>query len=134
MRRKRNQHTILPEINVIPLIDVSLMLLVVFMITTPMLQQGIKLDLPKGQVQEIAQQKQEIVVSIDAHAKLFLNGKGLSSDALVAQLQKQISVDGQQTVFVKADRAVHYGKVIEVVDRIKLIPGVGYVALATQQA
>lgn len=131
--RRRSRHTTMPEVNVIPLIDVSLMLLVVFMVTTPMLQHGIKVDLPQGQSQEAKGTKQELVVYIDKNSKLFLGDAEMTQDTLINSLKKKTKGNIDQTVFVKADRAVNYGKVIEVVDHIKCVGGIKYVALATHR-
>ena len=131
--RRRPRHTTMPEVNVIPLIDVSLMLLVVFMVTTPMLHHGIKVELPQGQSQEAKGTKQELVVYIDKNSKLFLDDVEMTHDSLLNALKKKSKGQVDKTVFVKADRAVHYGKVIEVVDQIKCVGGIKYVALATHR-
>lgn len=129
-RRLRNSvHS--PEVNVIPLIDVSLMLLVVFMVTMPMLKQGIKVELPQGKSQETKDASEELVIYIDKKSAVFFNDKQLSLEALIAALAKRVPAKSDKTIFVKADRAVNYGKVIEVVDRIKQVGGIKYVALAT---
>lgn len=134
LRKRTRSFTTMPEVNVIPLIDVSLMLLVVFMVTTPMLQHGIKINLPQGQSQELKDAKQELVVFIDKHEKIFLNDVEISQDALLSTLQKKVQVGrNKRAVFVKGDRAVPYGKVIECVDRIKSVEGVEYVGLATHR-
>ncbi len=132
-RRRSRGTTAMPEVNVIPLIDVSLMLLVVFMVTTPMLQHGIKVDLPQGKSQETKDVKQELVVYIDKQEKLFLNDAAMTQDSLLAALKKKSGGQSDKTVFVKADRSVNYGKVIEVVDQIKCVGGIKYVALATNR-
>jgi biopolymer transport protein TolR len=137
--RRRPRHTTLPEVNVIPLIDVSLMLLVVFMVTTPMLQHGIKVELPQGQSQETKDAKQDLVVYIEKAAdskskeKLYLNDTAMTQDALLSKLKSKTQGQTDKTVFVKADRAVNYGKVIEIVDQIKCVGGIKYVALATHR-
>jgi biopolymer transport protein TolR len=129
-RNKRSRAIHLPEVNVIPLIDVALMLLLVFMITAPMLRQGIKVDLPQGKSQETRDLKEEIVVFLDKSGKTYLNDKALSEDQLLTQLRQSAAT--ANTVFVKGDRDGSYGRVIELVDRIKLIPGLKYVALSTR--
>jgi biopolymer transport protein TolR len=131
--RRRPRHTTLPEVNVIPLIDVSLMLLVVFMVTTPMLQHGIKVDLPQGQSQETKDAKQELVVYINKQEKLFLNDTAMTQESLLNTLKTKTRGQADKTVFVKADRAVNYGKVIELVDQLKCVGGIKYVALATHR-
>jgi biopolymer transport protein TolR len=132
-RRRLKQAIALPEINLMPLIDTALTLLVIFMVATPMMQQGIKVDLPQGKSQEIKDQKQELVVFVDKNEKLFLNEVATTFDKLIEDLKKQVTPQSEKTVFVKADKSVHYGKVIEVVDQIKYVGGIKYVALATQR-
>ncbi len=127
-RKRREIH--LPEVNVIPLIDVSLMLLLVFMITAPMLRQGIKVDLPQGKSQETKDLKEDLVVCLDKKGHLYLNDKKLSEDQLLDALKDKAS--SANTVFVRGDREANYGKVLELVDRIKIIAGLKYVALSTR--
>lgn len=128
-RRLRQEHQ--PEVNVIPLIDVSLMLLLVFMVTTPMLHHGIKVELPKGKAQETRSLEEDLVVHIDKSNNLFLSGQPITTVKLEQQLKTSVKKD--QTIFVKADRGISYGTVIELVDRIKQIEGIKYVALATER-
>ena len=132
-RRRNRPVTTLPEVNIVPLIDISLMLLVMFMVTMPMLQHGIKVELPQGQAQETKNAKQDLVVYIDRQEKLFLNDASMTQDTLISELKNKAQGHADATVFVKADRAVNYGKVIEVVDQIKCVGGVKYVALATHR-
>lgn len=131
-KRRRKQRTLhLPEVNVIPLIDVSLMLLLVFMITAPMIRQGIKVDLPHGKSQETKDLKEDLTVFLDKSGGMHLNDKKVTDEQLMNLLSKKATESASNTVFVKADRAVHYGKVIELVDRIKYVAGLKYVALST---
>lgn len=130
INRRRHRSTMqMPEVNVIPLIDVSLMLLVVFMVTTPMLQHGIKVDLPRGHAQDMKDARQEAVVYIDKNEKFFFNETPVTLDSLIDILKKRAG--REETVLVKADQSVSYGKVIEVVGRInKYGGGIKHVGLA----
>jgi biopolymer transport protein TolR len=132
-KRRRHRTIVLPEVNLVPLIDTALTLLVIFMLTAPMMQQGIKVELPQGKAQEVKAQKEELVVYVDRYENIFFQDKKIKSDQLIEALKKQVTPQAQKTVFVKADRIVHYGKVIELVDRIKYVGGINYVALATTQ-
>ena len=133
MRRERRKprSLLLPEINLVPLIDTSLTLLVIFMVTAPMLQHGIKVDLPEGKMQEVKTAQQEYVVFIDKKEHIFVNDKQVTEETLIPALKKLLRGSQKQTVFVKADRANNYGKVLKVVDQIKYVGGIEYVALAT---
>lgn len=135
-RRKRAGRVVgIPEIPMTPLIDVALTLLVIFMITTPIMQNIIKVELPSSHMNESqTQDQQELVVYIDKQQKIYLNGKEYALDALLEQLRKIIKKDADEIVFVKADQAISYGKVIDLVDTLKLSGGIKYVALATKRA
>lgn len=109
------------EINVVPYIDVMLVLLVIFMVTTPLLSQGIKVNLPQAQAQTIAPAQEPIIVSIDEKGLYYLNTAAHPETALDAhQLSLDVSeqlrsAEQKKTlrqVFVKGDKKVDYGKVV----------------------
>ncbi len=113
----------LSDINVVPYIDVMLVLLVIFMVTTPLLSQGIKVNLPKAQAQTISQSQEPLIVSVDGEGHLYLNTathpqvaldenqlrQAVSEQLQLAQQKKQL-----RQVFVKGDKNVNYGKVVGV--------------------
>jgi biopolymer transport protein TolR len=131
-RRKGRRHTAIHDISMTPLIDVALTLLIIFMVATPMIQNGIKITLPHGQAQENKEIKQELVVEVDKAGKLFFNGKQFSAENLIQEIKKQVRSDQERTVFIKGDVEASYGRVFELVDQIKVIGGVQYVALASK--
>lgn len=133
-RRQRKPIT-MPEVSLTPLIDTALTLLVIFMITTPMMNNVIKVELPSSQVDEMDKQvQQETIVYIDKQQKLYLNGVEMNLPVILQALQKMGKEKKIEMVFVKADQAVEYGKVIDLVDTIKMAGGIKYVALATKRA
>jgi biopolymer transport protein ExbD len=133
-RRQRKTIT-MPEVSLTPLIDTALTLLVIFMITAPMMNNVIKVELPSSQVDEMdSKVQQETIVYIDKQQKLYLNGIEMSLQSIVKELQKMGTAKKIEIVFVKADQAVEYGKVIDLVDTIKMAGGIKYVALATKRA
>jgi biopolymer transport protein ExbD len=135
-RRKRRKEQSFPEISLTPLIDTALTLLIIFMVTTPMLKKenALQVELPKGNMKEIDDSKeQEITIAIDKLGKFSFNDKIVKEKDILAQLKTQVGKKSDRTVFVKADTAVHYGKVLELVDKIKHVSGVRYVALATSK-
>ena len=131
-RRKRRKGQLLTDIPLTPLIDTSLTLLIIFMITTPMMHNAIKVQLPQGQAKEDKNTQQELVVYVDKEGKLFVNGISFETDLkVIDDLKQRVGQDNNKTVYVKADQAVNYGSVITLVDKIKVIGGIKYVALAT---
>ncbi len=133
--RRQRKPILLPEVSLTPLIDTALTLLVIFMITAPMMNNVIKVELPSSQVDEMdTKVQQETIVYIDKQKKLYLNGIELGLQSIVKELQRLSKAKKVEIVFVKADQAVEYGKVIDLVDTIKMAGGIKYVALATKRA
>jgi len=117
-----------------PLIDVVLTLLIIFMMATPILQNAIKVTLPRGNTQEdSAQQHNELIVFIDKQGDFYINNTKIAKAELITEIKKEVGNDHERTVYVKADTAISYGTVIELVDDIKCVGGIKYVALATQK-
>ena len=135
-RNRRRRERRRPEVSLTPLIDTALTLLIIFMITTPMLKKenALEVELPKGNVKEVSDGlQQELVVSVDKQGRISFEGNLISQKDLISALQKKVGENAKKTVFVKADTTVHYGIVIELVDAIKHIGGIRYVALATEK-
>lgn len=128
MASTRKRRRMMGEINVVPYIDVMLVLLVIFMITAPMLSQGVKVDLPQADSQPIPQDDSEpLVVTVDAAGDYYLSladdpKSPLGAQALLAQLAGILNEKPGMPVYVKGDRHVAYGKVVEL---MALIQGAG---------
>ena len=107
------------EINVVPYIDVMLVLLIIFMITAPLLTQGVKVDLPKAAAEPIeAQRLQPLVLSVDRAGRLYLNvgnapQAALDDDTAAARASAVLEREPETPVLVKADSAVPYGRVVQ---------------------
>jgi biopolymer transport protein TolR len=107
------------EINVVPYIDVMLVLLIIFMITAPLLTQGVKVDLPKAGAEPLeAQRLQPLVLSVDRQGRLFLNIGGnpqtpLDEETVGARAAAVLTRHPETQVLVKADKAVAYGRVVQ---------------------
>lgn len=119
---QRNARRPIAEINVVPFIDVMLVLLVIFMITTPLLTQGVKVDLPNTEAKAIPpQQKEPIIVSVDASGSYYLNISAKPHQPVTPQVLSNLvgtqlsSNQGpeQRPVLVRGDKNANYGKVIE---------------------
>src|SRR5450631_3374639 len=114
-RRRR----LMGEINVVPYIDVMLVLLIIFMITAPLLTQGVKVDLPKASAEPIESQRiQPLVLSVDRQGRLYLNVGGnpqsvLDEGTVAARAAAVLRREPQTQVLVKADNAVAYGRVVQ---------------------
>lgn len=131
LRRDKKQIS-LPEISLTPLIDTALTLLVIFMVTTPIMQNAIKVQLPRGDAKEDKGLTEDLTVYIDKERHFYVNGIPVKKNNLIAQLKSKTS-PSQKTVYVKADGTVPYETVIDIVDHIKVMGGIEYVALATQK-
>jgi len=131
-KMRRRKLISMSEVSLTPLIDTALTLLIIFMITTPMMQNSIRVTLPKGQAKEVENASKEMIVSIDKEGAIFLNDLEISEVHLIEEMKDRLGANLDQTVFVEADKHVDYGKVIQIVDKIKVIGGIKYVALATK--
>ena len=115
---RTKKHRLMSEINVVPYIDVMLVLLIIFMITAPLLTQGITVDLPKAAAQAVATDNNEpLVLSVDKDGKFYLNvGDKVESPideaAILERASAVIRRNPQTQVIVKADQAVPYGRVV----------------------
>jgi biopolymer transport protein TolR len=122
--------TSLSEINITPFVDVLLVLLVIFMLTAPILQSGIELDVPQTKtVKEISQEK--LVVSIDRGQRLFLGNDPVNIHELGAQLRAKLGAARGQSVFLRADKSVPFGTVAMVVDELRQ-SGIEQISMVTE--
>lgn len=133
-RRFKGKRHHLADLSMTPLIDVALTLLIMFMVATPLIHNAVKVTLPKGNVQENTKnESDEIIVYIDKNGDFYLNGSTINRSDLIAQIKEMVGTNTEKTVYVKADTDVSYGTVLELVDTIKFVGGIKYVALATQK-
>lgn len=120
------------EINVTPLVDVMLVLLVIFMITAPLMHSGIKLKLPKTKkVNTLKLNKDQVILSIGPRGGLFLGKEKLDRKSFIEEVQSLMSQFKTETVFLRADYDINYGKVAKIMARLKKA-GIVNIALVTE--
>ena len=102
------------EINVTPLVDVMLVLLVVFMITAPLLTVGVPVDLPETEAAQLTDRDEPLVVSVDAEGKVYIQETEVELGGLAAKLRAIVGARQDTFVYVRGDRAIDYGRVMEV--------------------
>ena len=102
------------EINMTPLVDVMLVLVVIFILTAPLLTSAIKLDLPKTEAAKTANTPKFVTLVVDKNGQTFLGDQPVSLEALAAQLQQTARINPETEVQLRADVTVHYGRIIEV--------------------
>ena len=117
MARLRKRR-VMNQINVVPYIDVTLVLLVIFMVTAPMTNPGV-VELPKVGGEILKQQTTPIVITVMANGKIEFQEKQLSSDQLLFQIKKQVEKEPDRAFVISADKKVNYEKVIQVLELLK---------------
>jgi biopolymer transport protein TolR len=116
-RRGRRRQP-MSEINVTPFVDVMLVLLIIFMVTAPLLTVGVPVDLPKTQASVITGQDEPLVISVNRAGKIFLQETELEMATLVPRLRAITGNKPDTRIFVRGDRAVVYGRVVEVMGTV----------------
>ena len=119
------------QINVTPLVDVMLVLLVIFMVTAPIIQQGVEVSLPKVKAQALPGKEEQFVVSITRGSEIYLNDSKLSADELTDKLKAISQERPDREVFIRADDQVPYGEVIRTMAAIKSA-GIENVGMVTE--
>ncbi len=107
------------DINVTPLVDVMLVLLVIFMVTAPILQQGVAIDLPKVAAAPLAGDEEQLVVNVNKAGQVFLNDTPMALDALTSKLAVIRAARPDRQVFVRADQTVTYGQVMKTMSAVR---------------
>jgi biopolymer transport protein TolR len=107
------------DINVTPLVDVMLVLLIIFMVTAPMMMQGVNVSLPQTTPKPLPAEKEHLAVTIDRSQQIFINDYKVSLEALQEKMEKILTGKSDSKVYLRADRNVPYGVVVRVISEVK---------------
>jgi len=125
--------TVLADINITPLVDVMLVLLIIFMITAPMLHQGIEVALPQAEAEALPMRVDDpLILSVNRDGIVYVQEEPIHPSQLIERLQPLIEARGDDTVFLKGDRELAYGVVMEVLD-ILHDGGIQHVGMVTER-
>ena len=131
-RARRRAHSPMSDINVTPMVDVMLVLLIIFMVTAPMLTVGVNVDLPRTKASVIQGNDEPLTVSIDTEGRIFLQETELELDTLAPRLVAITRSNPDARIFVRGDKSIPYGRVMEVMGTINAA-GFRKVALITER-
>jgi biopolymer transport protein TolR len=132
-RRRGHKRGVMAEINVTPMVDVMLVLLIIFMVSAPLLTVGVPIDLPQSQAKSLDQDKEPLAVSVNAKGQVYLQNSEIQVDELVPKLEAVAQARGgtEARIYVRGDKNVDYGTMMRVMGRVS---GAGFhrVALVTE--
>ena len=131
--RRRGGRAVMSEINVTPMVDVMLVLLIIFMVSAPLLTVGVPIDLPQTQAKSLDQDREPLTLSVGLDGKVFLQNSEIPIDELVPKLKAVTDARGgfDERIYVRGDRKVDYGTVMRVMGRLSSA-GFRRVALVTE--
>ena len=132
-RRKHHRRRVMSEINVTPMVDVMLVLLIIFMVSAPLLTVGVPIDLPQSQAKSIEQDKEPLTISVNDKGQIFLQNSEITAEDLVPKMQSVAQARGgtEARVYVRGDKKVDYGTMMQVMGRLSSA-GFHRVALVTE--
>ncbi|MGI4851114.1 MAG: protein TolR [Janthinobacterium lividum] len=117
-RRNRFQRTPMSDINVTPMVDVMLVLLVIFMVTAPLMTVGVPVDLPKTQAKAINEKVEPLTISISSDQKIYIQETEVNLDNLVSRLQAITQAKPDTRIFIRGDQKIAYGLILQVMGTI----------------
>jgi len=132
-KRKHHRQRVMSEINVTPMVDVMLVLLIIFMVSAPLLTVGVPIDLPQSQAKSLQQDKEPLTVSVNEKGQIFLQNSEIAADDLIAKMEAVAQARGGKDarVYVRGDKRVDYGTMMKVMGRLSSA-GFNRVALVTE--
>ena len=133
-KRRQRRRGVMSEINVTPMVDVMLVLLIIFMISAPLLTVGVPLELPQSQAKSLDQDKEPLTISVNLQGQVYLQNTEIAVNDLVPKLEAITQARGggkDERIYVRGDRKVDYGTVMKVMGRLSSA-GFSRVALVTE--
>jgi len=132
-RRKHHRRKVMSEINVTPMVDVMLVLLIIFMVSAPLLTVGVPIDLPTSQAKSLEQDNKPLTISVNEAGKIYLQESEIAIDDLLPKLQAVAEAQGgtEARIYVRGDKKVDYGTMMKVMGRLSAA-GFHKVALVTE--
>ena len=132
-KRRHTRKPVMAEINVTPMVDVMLVLLIIFMVSAPLLTVGVPIDLPQTRAKSLDQDKEPLTISVNTKGEVYLQNSEIKIDELVPKLQAITQARGgnDERIYVRGDRKVDYGTVMRVMGRLSAA-GFRRVALVTE--
>ena len=132
-RRRHRRKAVMSEINVTPMVDVMLVLLIIFMVSAPLLTVGVPIDLPQTRAKSLDQDREPLTLSVSLQGQVFLQNSEIPLDDLVSKLKAVTDARGgyDERIYVRGDRKVDYGTVMRVMGRLSSA-GFRRVALVTE--
>jgi len=133
MAHAGNHRELMSEINVTPFVDVMLVLLIIFMVTAPMMIEGLNVDLPEATAKPLDSEKEHLVITIDKNQLIYINDFKVAVDFLGEKLNKMLQGRSDREVYLKADKNIPYGIVVQVMAEIKKA-GIEQLGMITEPA
>src|SRR6187431_3041464 len=132
-KRRHRRRPVMAEINVTPMVDVMLVLLIIFMVSAPLLTVGVPIDLPQTKAKSLDQDKEPLTISVNTKGEIYLQNSEIKIEELVAKLQAVTQARGgsDERIYVRGDKKVDYGTVMRVMGRLSSA-GFRRVALVTE--
>ena len=119
MNQQDNGKTLMSNINVTPLVDVMLVLLIIFMVTTPMMMQGVEVNLPKTTTRHIKTQEEPLMLTVNRKREIFLEKHRIKLESLEIKIKKVFENRREKEILLRADKNVPYGFIIKVIAKVK---------------
>ncbi|MDA3916081.1 MAG: protein TolR [Deltaproteobacteria bacterium] len=119
MQLGANSDQLMSDINVTPFVDVMLVLLIIFMVTAPMMVQGVDVNLPKATSKALKGGEDRLIISVDEDSKVYINEQVVSVEFLTKKLSAILENFDKKNVYLRADKKVSYGIVVNVISKIK---------------